>query len=168
MPLDSAGKLGVILFQFPPWYFPEMNNESTLLLCRSKLPQYQLAIEFRHGSWVNEKNYERTISFLTDNRLSYVCVDEPQGFKTSVPPIIEATADIGIIRLHGKNAKTWEKENLTASKRFDYLYSEDELTEWKPRIKELAGKTKQLHILFNNCYDDKAVKNARQIAMTLD
>ena len=111
---------------------------------------------------------ERTLTFLRENHLSYVCVDEPQGFKTSVPPLIEATSDIGVIRLHGRNVNTWEKENMTASKRFNYLYSEEELKEWKPRVEILAGATKQLHVLFNNCYDDKAVRNARQIRMMLD
>ena len=168
LPLDSAGKLGVVLFQFPPWFYPGNEQRDYISACQEKLPQYRLAIEFRHNSWVNEKNYQRTFSFLKDNKLSYVCVDEPQGFKNSVPPVGEATSEIGVVRFHGRKTELWEKGSTEASGRFDYLYSEDELQEWEPKIKTLADNTRQLHVLFNNCYDDKAVRNARQIRAFFD
>ena len=100
--------------------------------------------------------------------MSYVCVDEPQGFKSSVPPVVEATSDIGVVRFHGRNRDMWEKDSRSAADRFDYLYSEDELKEWLPRVKELASKTRQLHVLFNNCYSDKAVVNAGQMKLMVD
>jgi len=125
-------------------------------------------VEFRHNSWLNEKNRERTIEFLTDNKLPFVCVDEPQGFKSSVPPVIEATSDIAIIRFHGRDAAIWEKKGTTVQERFNYLYSDDELKEWVPKVRELAGKTRQLHILFNNNYEYKAVRNAGQMKLILD
>jgi uncharacterized protein YecE (DUF72 family) len=168
LPLDSAGKLGVVLFQFPPWFFPGNEQREYIVSCKEKLPQYQIAIEFRHNSWVSEKNLERTLTFLQDNKLVYVCVDEPQGFRSSVPPVFAATADIGVIRFHGRNKGAWEKDNAAASGRFNYLYSGEELKEWHPRIEELATKTRQLHIVFNNCYDDKAVRNARQMRALFD
>ncbi len=168
LPLDSAGKLGVVLFQFPPWFYPGQEQREFILSCQERLPQYKLAIEFRHNSWVNEKNYERTFSFLREHHLAYVCVDEPQGFKNSVPPVVEATSDIGIVRFHGRNTELWEKGSTEASGRFDYLYSEQELLEWLPKIKELSEKTDKLHVLFNNCYDDKAVRNARQMRTLFD
>jgi uncharacterized protein YecE (DUF72 family) len=62
----------------------------------------------------------------------------------------------------------WERRGVTATERFNYLYTEDELKEWVPRIKELAAETRQLHVLFNNCYADKAVANARQVRLMLD
>jgi len=60
------------------------------------------------------------------------------------------------------------EKGISVAERFNYLYSEDELREWVPRIKELAAKTRQLHVLFNNCYADKAVVNVRQIGYMLD
>ena len=95
-------------------------------------------------------------------------MDEPQGFKSSVPPVIEATSDIAIIRFHGRNAAIWEKKGTTVQERFNYLYSDDELKEWVPKVRELAGKTRQLHILFNNNYEYKAVRNAGQMKLILD
>ena len=155
LPLDSTGKLGTVLSQFLPWFYPGNEPRDYILSCKEKLPQYRLAVELRHNSWVNEENRQRTMDFLHQNDLPFVCVDEPQGFKPSVPPIVETTSDIGLVRFHGRNREMWEKKGISVAERFNYLYSEDELREWVPRIKELAAKTRQLHVLFNNCYADK-------------
>ena len=168
LPLDSAGKLGVVLFQFPPWYYPGDEQRDYILSCKERLSQYRLAVEFRHNSWLNEKNRDRTLTFLKDNGLPFVCVDEPQGFKSSLPPLAEVTSDISLVRFHGRNSATWEKHGITTAERFNYLYTADELREWTPRIADLAGKSDQCHVLFNNCHEDKAVNNARQISLLLD
>ncbi len=168
LPLVSAGKLGVVLFQFPPWFYPGEQQHTYILSCKKRLPQYRIAIEFRHNSWLSDKNREWTLSLLRDNDLPFVCVDEPQGFKSSVPPIAEATSDIGLVRFHGRSRETWEKKGISVAERFNYLYTEDELGEWVPRLKELASVTRQLHVLFNNCYQNKAVLNARQVRLMLD
>ena len=168
LPLDSSGKLGVVLFQFPPWFHAGEVQLNYILACQVRLPQYKLAVEFRHSSWVNEKNLDRTVNFLRDNDLPLVCVDEPQGFKSSLPPVAEATSDIAVIRFHGRNRETWEKGGITVAERFNYLYSEDELGEWLPRVRHLSQVTRQLHVLFNNCYRDKAVTNGRQMQLMLD
>ncbi len=168
LPLDSMGKLGVVLFQFPPWFFPGSVQHEYILECKERLPQYRLAIEFRNNAWLNESNQKQSLDFLRGNDLPFVCVDEPQGFRSSVPPIAEVTSDISLVRFHGRNQETWEKRGITAAERFDYLYTAGELQEWVPRIKKLATETQQLHILFNNCRDDKAVVNARQIGLMLD
>lgn len=168
LPLDSSGKLGVVLFQFPPWFYYGERQCSYILSCQQNLPQYTIAIEFRHNSWLNEKNIEHTLSFLRRHNLPFVCVDEPQGFPSSVPPLAAATSDIALVRFHGRNRETWEKKDIGPAERFNYRYTREELAEWVPRIKELAAKTHQLHILFNNCHQDKAVINASQIRLMLD
>jgi len=168
LPLDSAGKLGVVLFQFPPWFFPGEQERQHIAHCQEMLPQYRLAVEFLHASWTNEKNSERTFNFLKERKLAYVCCDEPQGFNASVPFISEATSDIGLVRFR-RNKAAWEKPgNGPASGRFDYLYSEDELKELAPKIKQLSTKTWVMHVLFNNCYEDKAVNHPRQTALLLE
>jgi uncharacterized protein YecE (DUF72 family) len=127
-----------------------------------------MAVEFRHGSWLNEHNREQTLDFLLRNDIAHVCIDGPQGFASSVPALPETTSEVGVVRFHGRNAETWEKKGLTTAERFNYLYSEDELREWRPAIEKMAERTKQLHVLFNNCHEDKAVRNARQMRMVLD
>ncbi len=163
LPLDSAGKLGVVLFQFPEWFFPGRTSREHILQCKHNLPQFRLAIEFRNAAWLEENRRQETFGFLKDNNLAYVNVDEPQGFRSSVPPIAGATSDIAVIRFHGRNSNNWERKAITVVERFKYLYSDQELGEWLPKIAELSAKAKQLHVLFNNCYADWGVRNARDI-----
>lgn len=163
LPLDSAGKLGVILFQFPPWFLPGKASSQHLTECRQNLPQYRLAIEFRNAAWLSENRARETVDFLKANDFSYVCVDEPQGLKSSTPPVVEATSDIGVMRFHGRNKDNWEKKGISAVERFKYLYGDEELGEWLPRLAELASEVRQLHVLFNNCYGDYGIRNARDI-----
>jgi uncharacterized protein YecE (DUF72 family) len=164
-PLDDAGRLGAILFQFPHWFVPSRENRDYLKQLAERFP-YRIAVEFRGGGWMkDEPSIERTIALLAELGLTYVVVDEPQGFKTSVPPIVAATSPtLSMIRFHGHNADTWEKRGISAAERFRYLYSEEELEKWVEPAKELAGKSEQLHILMNNCYEDYGVRNAAQIA----
>jgi len=168
LPLDTVGKLGVVLFQFPPWFYPGSQQLDYILMCRERLRQYRIAMEFRNNVWLSEKNRAMTLDFLRRNDLPFVCVDEPQGFRSSVPPVAEATSDIGLVRFHGRNRETWEKKGISTAERFNYLYSEEELKLWANGIDELARRTKEMHILFNNCYEDKAVVNARQMCLILD
>jgi uncharacterized protein YecE (DUF72 family) len=167
LPLDSAGKLGVVLFQFPPWFYPGNEQREYILSSKRKLPQYRLAVEFRHSSWLNSKNIDKTLAFLRESDLPFVCVDEPQGFKSSVPPVVEVTSDIGLVRFHGRNNDTWEKKGIGPAERFNYLYTEQELKPWASKIADMSKQTNEMHVLFNNCYEDKAVVNARQMSLML-
>jgi len=163
LPLDSAGKLGLVLFQFPPWFLPGGESKEYIVEAQARLPQYRIAVEFRNGRWLAGSTAEKTLAFLAEHRIPYVCVDEPQGFANSVPPVAEATAEIGVVRFHGRNAAAWQRPGASVGERFDYLYSDAELEEWVPRIRALAERTKELHLLMNNCRDDKAVRGARRL-----
>ena len=167
LPLDTVGKLGVVLFQFPPWFYPGSQQLDYIIMCKGKLPQYRIAIEFRNNVWLSEENQAMTLDFLRRNDLPFVCVDEPQGFKSSVTPVAEVTSDIGLVRFHGRNKGTWEKKGISTAERFNYLYTEEELKPWASEIGELAKQAREMHILFNNCHQDKAVVNARQIGFML-
>ncbi|MGZ8637019.1 MAG: DUF72 domain-containing protein, partial [Actinomycetota bacterium] len=95
----------------------------------------------------------------------FVGVDMPQGFDSSLPPLVTATAkDLAMVRFHGRDREVWAKKNVSASERFRYRYSERELQEWVPRIQDVAGQVRETHVLMNNCYRDFAVVNARQLA----
>ncbi len=167
LPLDSAGKLGVVVFQFPPWFLPGPQSRDFLLEARERLPQYRVAIEFRNGRWLSEHNAPHTLSFLREHKLPLICVDEPQGFENSVPPVGEATADVALVRFHGRNSDAWNQRGITPAERFNYLYSEDELREWVPRVEKLAKDSREVHLLMNNCHEDKAVVGARQLMLLL-
>ncbi len=166
-PLADAGKLGAVLFQFPRWFVRSRPNIEYLRLLGERLP-FQAAVEFRGGAWMEEDRRERTLSLLEELDMTYVVVDEPQGFKTSVPPVIARTSpQLAMIRFHGHNAENWEKPGLTAAQRFCYLYEEEELRGWVEPARELAAQSRRLHILMNNCYEDYGVRNAAQLATLL-
>lgn len=167
LPLDTIGKLSVVLFQFPPWFDPGSQQLDYIEMCKEKLGQYRLAMEFRNNVWLSEKNRDLTLGFLRRNDLPFVCVDEPQGFKSSVPPVAEVTSDIGLVRFHGRNSQTWEKKGIGPAERFNYRYTEEELQPWAGKITEISQQTSEMHVLFNNCYQDKAVVNARQMCFML-
>jgi uncharacterized protein YecE (DUF72 family) len=166
-PLRKAGKLGAILLQFPDWFVISSKNKAEILRARELLPDDRLAVEFRNHLWMEERNRDETLSFLRENGLSYVAVDEPQGFPSSVPPVDAVTAPLAVVRFHGRNAENWKKPGLTAAERFDYSYSKKELAEWLPKIERMAEAAEETYLLMNNCYGDKAVNNARDLSELL-
>jgi uncharacterized protein YecE (DUF72 family) len=166
-PLRKSGKLGAILLQYPDWFPIGRKNKDEILRARELLPDDTLAVEFRNRTWMEERNQQETLGFLRDNGLAYVSVDEPQGFPSSIPPVAEATAPLAIVRFHGRNAENWKKPGLTAAERFDYSYKLPELKEWLPKIKKLEEEADEVHLLMNNCYGDKAVRNATDLGELL-
>ncbi|MGH3666379.1 MAG: DUF72 domain-containing protein [Egibacteraceae bacterium] len=168
MPLHSAGKLGAVFFQFPQWFTPRAENRALLESLSTRLPDYQLAVEFRYGGWLDDRTADRTLELLRAAGLAYVCVDEPQGFTSSVPPVVAATADLAVLRMHGHNSDNWERKGITAAERFRYLYSDRELRHWAKRLGPLTRTARETHVVFNNCYADYGVRNARQLAALVD
>ena len=165
LPLESAGKLGAVLMQYPEWFTPKHANREALRSLRERLPGYQVCIEFRNRTWLDEDgDRERTLDFLAAEGLPLVCLDMPQGFRSSMPPLAEVTApELAVVRFHGRDREAWQHKGPTATPRFRYLYNQRELGEWVPKIEHLAEGARNVHVLLNNCYEDHAVVNARQL-----
>jgi uncharacterized protein YecE (DUF72 family) len=167
-PLREHGQLGSVLLQYPRWFFPPAENREAIVRARERLAGIACAVEFRSGTWFNEKNRERTLRFLEDNGVPFVMVDGPQGFRSSIPPIVAVTSpELALVRFHGRRTETWEKPNVPTVERFRYLYDRDELGEWVPRIREAATRARETHVLMNNCYANYGATNAREIAALL-
>src|SRR5437763_10761582 len=78
-PLHEAGKLGSVLFQYPPWFTPRKDKRAEIEALRDRLPDYRIAVEFRSPRWTaEERDRERTLSLLEDHELVFVCVDAPE------------------------------------------------------------------------------------------
>ncbi|MGC4858597.1 DUF72 domain-containing protein [Micromonospora sp. DT41] len=164
-PLVEAGKLGALLFQFPPWFTIKRANKEYLLEVAKRCSPLRPVYEFRHASWFDGDNAEETLAFLREHRLSYVCVDMPQGHRSSVPPVLAATGDLAVMRFHGHSDK-WTSKDI--HEKFGYHYSKQELADWAPKLRELADEAGQTHVLMNNCYRDYAQTNAKTLAGLLD
>ena len=65
-------------------------------------------------------------------------IDQPLIGK-GMKPSSYATADVGYVRLHGRNYKQWFSESASVAERYDYLYSRGELDPWADRVKSIAG-----------------------------
>jgi uncharacterized protein YecE (DUF72 family) len=164
VPLQEAGKLGAILFQFPQWFPIGKRNKHYILEVKERCAPIPVCVEFRNRTWMSEDNQAETLDFLRSYAVPYVCVDMPQGHVSSVPPVLAATAGFSVVRFHGHSDK-WTSRDIY--ERFGYLYSEQELQEWAPRLRSLAGEADTTHVLLNNCYSDYAQTNARQLANLL-
>jgi uncharacterized protein YecE (DUF72 family) len=168
-PLRAAGKLGLILMQFPPYFVAREPNRQYIAWASERLAPDRVAVEFRHNSWVQPDVLEETLQLLESLGASYVCVDEPRmQTANALPPIAAATSDIGYVRFSGRNAATWNARVPTAAERFRYLYDEQELKEWVKPICRLSEQTQTTYVMFNNCFADYAPRNARQMMSLLD
>jgi uncharacterized protein YecE (DUF72 family) len=164
-PLRQAGKLGAILFQFPPWFPISRSNKDYIVACADRAAPRRVCVEFRNRTWMTPDNQKETLSFLSDHRLPYVCVDMPQGYPSSIPPVLAATSDLAVVRLHGHSDK-WDSKDIY--ERFGYQYSAGELDEWAGKVRGLAEDAEQTEVLFNNCYRNYAQVNAQQLIERLD
>ena len=164
--LREAGRLGSVLFQFPPWFRPGQRAEAFLRECAERTEGRPVAVEFRHPSWWEPGQDEATGALLTRHGMAAVAVDMTQTLPSSVPPVTPVTSPrLSVVRLHGRSTAwgTGSKED-----RFRHAYDEDELAEWLPRVRRLAERTEQVHVLFNNCCGDAAVRAAETMTRLLD
>ncbi len=161
-PLRDAGKLGALHFQFAPWVVPHPRAFDHIAHCRRRVGDAAMSAEFRHRAWFADAQRERTLAFEREHAITHVVVDEPQGFANTVPQVWEATTPaLALVRLHGRNARTWNiKGASSASDRFNYDYSDAELGELAQAIHRLAEQVARVHVIFNNNYEDQGQRNA--------
>ena len=169
-PLQRANKLAGVLFQFPPWCLRSRPNYEHILRCQEILAGAQICVEFRNRTWFDDSHRDEVLQFEREHGVSHVVVDEPQGFASSIPWLGEVTApSLVMVRLHGRNANTWEAKGLASSaERFNYLYSPAELNELADKVRPLAAKAGRTHVYFNNNFEDYGVRNALDFGHLLD
>jgi uncharacterized protein YecE (DUF72 family) len=150
-PLRETGTLGGILLQFPPYVVAKDRSIDYLRWAVEQLDGDRALVEFRHRSWLDEENRASTLALLEELGASNVVVDAPKTeAKNLVPTVIAATSPLAYVRLHGRNADTWNVRGGSASDRFDYLYSEEELQEWIEPLRGLGTNADEVYVLFNN------------------
>ncbi len=150
-PLRTAGKLGGILFQLPPYVVWKTASLDYLEWAREQLGADRMLVEFRHRSWFEDGIREELLRWLEERTMSYVTVDAPKLDARNVPrTVVAATSPLAYVRFHGRNAATWNARGGGAAQRFDYLYGEDELREWVEPLRELASQSEEAYAFFNN------------------
>lgn len=160
--LEQVGKLGCLVAQFPYSFYNNAENKDYLVNLKEKLIDFKLTVEFRNDKWLKEDTFE----LLRQNSIGYVCVDEPV-LRGLPDKRCEATSDVAYIRLHGRNSQKWW-DHQQAYERYDYLYNEQELEEWKSKILKLQQKADTCFVSFNNHFRAQAVFNARLLREMLE
>jgi uncharacterized protein YecE (DUF72 family) len=157
-PLAAAGKLGALLFQFPPWFGIRKSNKEYLLEVVARCKPLRPVFEFRNASWFDGANQNETLDWMRAHKLPFVCVDMPQGHRSSIPPVAAATSpELAVVRFHGHSDK-WTSKDI--HEKFGYNYPKAELALWVPKLKELAAEARTTQVFMNNCYTDYAQRNA--------
>ncbi|MEP6991058.1 MAG: TIGR03915 family putative DNA repair protein [bacterium] len=160
-PLRAAGKLGAVMLQFPKWFTPSPENLASFARMRERLGDCPASVEVRHRDWLADGAASRLFDALREQRFTYVCVDAPEGWESSVPATMRVTnPDLAIIRFHGRRSATWEDRHEDVAERFRYLYSEGQLDGWLGTLARTIDESRRVHLTFNNNKWNYAATNA--------
>ncbi len=150
-PLREADRLGAVLIQFPYSFRPVPRSREVMESIFETFRGYPLAVEVRHQAWAREG----FLDFLRSREVAFCNLDQP-GVARSLGPTEMVTSRVGYVRLHGRNARDWFRQEAGPSARYDYLYAEEELAPWADRIRRVAEQTADVFIIANNHYRGKA------------
>jgi uncharacterized protein YecE (DUF72 family) len=161
-PLRSAGKLGVVILQYPSWFGPRPETCEELIAARERLGGLELAVELRNPAWFDGPRCDETLELLEEHGLGFVCVDGPDSGPRAAPAVVAATSDIAVVRFSGR--RNVEAEPWTSP----YRYHDDELRGWLGRLEDLAGSTREVHVIMDNCWRGDATDAALSMIQLLD
>ena len=158
--LAGAGRLGAALLQFPWSFRRDEANREWLRAVTGALHGLPLVLEVRHASW----NVPELYASLLAQGIGFVNLDQPL-FRDSLPPSAVATAQVGYVRIHGRNARDWFRKDATRDERYDYLYTPEELHPWAERAKAIAASPRvtDVQVVANNHFAGQEVVNALQL-----
>jgi uncharacterized protein YecE (DUF72 family) len=159
LPLLSAGRLGVLLAQFPYSFHNTEENRAYLVNLKRAFAAFPLAVEVRHRSWQRRE----VRKFLRDMRLDFCNIDQPQ-VSYSLGQTAWATGPRGYLRAHGRHREKWFEFGEDRQARYDYLYAPAELEDLAARVRELMERAPEVYVIFNNHPRGQAVANALEMA----
>jgi uncharacterized protein YecE (DUF72 family) len=165
-PLHRAGKLGALLFQFPPWFSLKGANKSYVAECARRAEPFDICVEFRHPSWTRQENVDESVELLQTNGVAFVAVDMPARVKGAIPPVTPVTSkELAVVRLHGRNRRGFEERSFQGL--IEYRYTKAQLQAWVPKLRRLATQVERVHVVFRNAHEDFAVRNAAELQRLL-
>jgi uncharacterized protein YecE (DUF72 family) len=154
-PLEKENRLGAMLVQFPYSFHLSSNNLEYMKRLFDEFQGIPLVVEVRHRSFENPEFY----AFLREQGVGWVNIDQPQ-VSYSVRATSEVTAPMAYVRFHGRNAEAWFDADSTRETRYDYDYSQRELSDWIHRVEKLSGEARVVYAIFNNHFRGQEVANA--------
>jgi uncharacterized protein YecE (DUF72 family) len=159
--LADEGRLGALLIQFPVSFKNTSLNREYLDRLLRQFIEYPRVVEVRDSSWNNPE----TLANFTQKNVAFCNIDQPVLGK-SLAPTEHVTAPIAYVRLHGRNYSEWfDSDNR--NDRYNYLYKEKELEDWKERIENVAARAQTTYVITNNHFESKAGVNALELKAML-
>jgi uncharacterized protein YecE (DUF72 family) len=174
-PLAAAQKLGSLLVQFPPSFTAAPDAVDYLGWLLRTFSSYPVAVELRHRSWSDAER--ETAALLDAYGAAWVQIDEPK-FRFSIrqrwadgAPATRRDAPqerhgLAYMRFHGRNAAEWWR-HAAAEDRYNYLYSEEELTPFAEAATRASARVQKAYLFFNNHFSAQGVANAVQLRRQL-
>lgn len=160
-PLAEAGRLDVVLVQFPWSVRPGGPALEHMQALREAMAPHAVVFEVRHVAWEREP----WPTSFRDAGLDVVHVDQPALAQN-------VGADFGpgrraYVRLHGRNASAWFDPEAGRDARYDWLYSIEDMRGWADRVRELRKSRSAVHVVTNNHFAGQAVVNALELGALL-
>ncbi|APC46906.1 hypothetical protein BME96_01285 [Virgibacillus halodenitrificans] len=173
VPYQNAGKLAMVLFQFPPWFDCRKENVNYLRYCKQRMGDIPIALEFRNQSWFSDEFRQSTLDFMEKEGWIHSIADEPQAGDRSIPIVpVVTNSNKTLVRMHGRNVHGWNKPKNADTNwrdvRYLYKYNQEELLEWKQRIEKLTQESEDIIVLFNNNSGGDAAGNAKEFQGLMD
>ena len=157
-PFLEAGKLKHLLIQFR-YDFDDTNRNRRHLteIVRSFSDAFSLVVEVRHKSW----QMPDALDFLEQLGVSVCNLDYPTTWNSFDMQQCTVGRN-GYFRMHGRNVEKWFSK-VGRDETYDYYYNEDELTQIKQRVDELAKAFETLTVIANNHYRGAELANALEL-----
>lgn len=150
-PLAVAGKLGAVLFQFPPWFAADEAHRTHLARVAEAMAGDRSVVELRHPSWFADEQRAATLALLGRLELGHVVVDAPRTGPGAMPLVAATTGSaLAYVRLHGRGGAPDDPFAARTNGRPNYLYAADELEDLVPVVRALAVAARRVSVMFNN------------------
>ena len=164
-PLLDQGRLGCVLMQFPASFRFTTENRSFLIQLRRQFHEFPLVAELRHASW----NVEEAAGALIDHHVGFANLDQPPSVRAT-PPTSRLTWRVGYVKLHGRRCGPgfglFDDRPYAVSGN-DYMYTNEELAQWRTRIENIARFAETTFVVFNNDAEGRSAINALQMQSLL-
>lgn len=177
-PVMEKGALSAILFQLPQSFHYTPDNRIYLSRLINEFTGYPVVIEFRHREWIRDSVFEglyklnASLAFCDMPELKYL----PGTLLNQTNSSSAQNSQQFYVRMHGRNQNAWYADNSSSgniqgnngSARYDYDYSDEELTKFEPVIVEQLQKKKKTQVFFNNHPKGKGARNAKTLRQLVE
>jgi uncharacterized protein YecE (DUF72 family) len=157
-PLLDEGRLLALLVQFPHSFRFDDAGKEKLETIAEGLRGWPFSVEVRRAEWENPE----AVDWLARLGAGWCVVDQPRIGRTAraTPRVL---GSLGYLRLHGRNASNWFREDAGRDARYDYLYDDHEIDDVANIARTMAEQAAELVVVQNNHFRGQALVNALQL-----